>query len=197
MRHILTTAGRCFTCDKVHHSDLFAQKKTDVSPPHFGPGHPKEPQAKAQKKSIASQMFENVTLMASKALGTQPASTGPSAERISLPGFGLPVNHDPNGVKAFPHAIGDMDLVQSLGITNRERRMMTFIGAITDKPEWERKVFDETIIAKWKEEAMAMTIPTEDDNFNDDEDVFMSEKMFQNVGAQPTIVMFSLGDFLG
>jgi hypothetical protein len=35
------------------------------------------------------------------------------------------------------------------------------MNEITDKPEWDRKVFDETIIAKWKEEALAKNDFTE------------------------------------
>lgn len=34
--------------------------------------------------------------------------------------------------------------------------MMKFMDAITDKPRWEEKVFDELIGGKWKEEAAAM-----------------------------------------
>jgi hypothetical protein len=45
--------------------------------------------------------------------------------------------------------------------------MMGMINEITDKSEWDRKVFDETIVAKWKEEALAK------DDF--------TEQMFHNV----------------
>lgn len=39
-------------------------------------------------------------------------------------------------------------------LTVRERNMMQVINAITDKPDWRRKVFDEAIIAKWRAEAL-------------------------------------------
>ena len=51
----------------------------------------------------------------------------------------------------------------------------SFISTISDKPEWDRKVFDDAIVAKWREEAMNMPRV-------DDDDVYMSERMFENVG---------------
>ncbi|RXW15007.1 hypothetical protein EST38_g10850 [Candolleomyces aberdarensis] len=55
-------------------------------------------------------------------------------------------------------------------ITRRELTMMRFMNQVTDKPGWATKVFDETIIAKWKEESVGLadsSIETE-----------ISEKMF-------------------
>lgn len=34
--------------------------------------------------------------------------------------------------------------------------MLAFVNHITDKPEWTRKVHDESIVAKWRKEAMDM-----------------------------------------
>ncbi len=34
--------------------------------------------------------------------------------------------------------------------------MMSFMNEITDKSEWNTKVFDEAITAKWRSEALAM-----------------------------------------
>jgi hypothetical protein len=60
--------------------------------------------------------------------------------------------------RSFPNAItswaGD-------NLTVRERSMMGMMNEITDKPEWDRKVFDETIVAKWKGEALAKNDFTE------------------------------------
>ena len=39
----------------------------------------------------------------------------------------------------------------------KERVMMDVMNALTDKPEWNRKVFDEEIAAKWKEEGLRMS----------------------------------------
>lgn len=33
---------------------------------------------------------------------------------------------------------------------------MDIVSKLTDKPDWHRKVFDETIVANWKKEAMAV-----------------------------------------
>ena len=40
------------------------------------------------------------------------------------------------------------------GSTLRELCMLAFMNEITDKPSWHTKVFDEVIVAKWKEEAL-------------------------------------------
>jgi hypothetical protein len=38
----------------------------------------------------------------------------------------------------------------------RERNMMAVMDRLTDKPDWERKVFDEEILTKWGKEVMDM-----------------------------------------
>lgn len=91
----------------------------------------------------------------------------PPEFRIARPGFGLPINHEPP--HAFPHAIGDY--VVSVGITLRERRMLDFITQISDKPDWDRKVLDQEIVAKWKSEACRFDEGCQDD--------FLSEPMFE------------------
>lgn len=34
--------------------------------------------------------------------------------------------------------------------------MMALMGEITEKPEWNRKVFDEEIVSKWRAETLAL-----------------------------------------
>ncbi|KAI0847455.1 hypothetical protein F5Y00DRAFT_241477 [Daldinia vernicosa] len=100
-----------------------------------------------------------------------------SSERLSLPGFGLPVEHMPDYSKIasyFLHALWDGKSFESEGLALREIRMMGFIDQISDKPNWEEKVFDETIVAKWKEEANMVS------HQNLDGDVYLSDKMFEN-----------------
>lgn len=60
---------------------------------------------------------------------------------------------------------------------------MEFVNQITDKPDWERKVFDESIVAKWKEEAKSVELPGHEG------DVFLSDKMFDNVGSLSHILI--------
>ena len=68
-------------------------------------------------------------------------------ERIKLPGFGLPLNHE---IKSFPCAVLDW-----LGepLTVRELNMIKLMNQITDKPGWDRKILDDTITEKWRQEA--------------------------------------------
>lgn len=88
-----------------------------------------------------------------------------SAERIKLPGFGLSLKQMPEkttkdqdvlkdnapGSIRLPHAIADW--CGSSGVTVYERNMLGFISQITDKPNWDDKVFDEGILEKWRQEA--------------------------------------------
>lgn len=77
--------------------------------------------------------------------------------------------------------------------------MLEFVNQITDKPEWERKVFDEAIVARWKAEG-AVNV----DGLNGD--VYLSDQMFEYVRTLPTqpqypdliflLLMASLGDDL-
>lgn len=103
-----------------------------------------------------------------------------TGERIKIPGFGLdftdfpkfPVDGDGNRLR-FPDAIAD-DWA-SCGVILREERMLDFINRITDRPGWERKVFDEAITAQWRAEACVWR---EDLN-----DVFLSSTMFDYVSV--------------
>ena len=55
------------------------------------------------------------------------------AVETKLPGFGLPVNYRPD-YKYFPNAMDE----------------------ITDKPNWDMKIIDNSIVQKWRQEALAM-----------------------------------------
>lgn len=96
--------------------------------------------------------------------------------RITLPGFGLPLDdllrwaRDDNKER-FPHAISDYFATD--GLTVRERRMLDFINKITDKPEWDSKVFDDDIVSKWRTEACRY-----DESLGDE---YLSNAMFNYV----------------
>lgn len=51
--------------------------------------------------------------------------------------------------------------------------MLDFVNQITDKPDWHKKVFDEQIVQKWKDEGVRF-----DDTLHD---LYLSEKMFEVV----------------
>ena len=82
--------------------------------------------------------------------------------RIKLPGFGLPVNTMGDQFSKwdsekqvhlrnrFPNAITDW---AANPVSARERLMTYLINTITDKLEWDRKVFDEEIVNRWRNEA--------------------------------------------
>ncbi|KAL2139687.1 hypothetical protein VTI28DRAFT_4857 [Corynascus sepedonium] len=86
-----------------------------------------------------------------------------------FPGFGLRIDHEEED-NPFPLAIGD-DPWGSKGVTLREKRMLDFVNKITDKPDWEVKVFDETIVSRWRAEADVR--PPDLDG-----DVYLSQQMF-------------------
>ncbi|KAF8647080.1 hypothetical protein AX16_006914 [Volvariella volvacea WC 439] len=86
------------------------------------------------------------------------ALTSGKPTRSQLPGFGLPVNHAPEGF-TFPNST---DLAQTgrsdsalPPLMLREIAMLQIMNLITDKPEWDKKVFNDEIVSKWKEEALA------------------------------------------
>lgn len=88
-------------------------------------------------------------------------NTNPSVEEpLKLPGYGAPVNWMkkelyrwmPNYERgAYPNAVTSW---AAENLTLREIGMMAVMNELTDKPDWERKVFDEEIAAKWKSEAL-------------------------------------------
>lgn len=91
---------------------------------------------------------------------------GPVENSVKLPGFGLPVNYTPN--EFFPSAALDWS---GTVLTVRELNMMTIMDRITDKNDWDQKVFDDTIVRKWRQEAL------------DTEGMDVSEKMLDWVST--------------
>ncbi|RMY82943.1 hypothetical protein D0862_11851 [Hortaea werneckii] len=55
--------------------------------------------------------------------------------------------------------------------TLRDRAMMAVLNKLTDKPDWERKVYDDGILGKWREESRrfgeSMRLAGPDDGFSD------------------------------
>jgi hypothetical protein len=73
----------------------------------------------------------------------EPAPDG----RILLPGFGLSLEQE----SSIPNA---MDSWNTSPITVRERSMIALMAMIKDKPDWTRKVLDETTVENWQAEAL-------------------------------------------
>ncbi|OJK04301.1 hypothetical protein ASPACDRAFT_73958 [Aspergillus aculeatus ATCC 16872] len=80
--------------------------------------------------------------------------------RIELPGYGLPLNH-PVPAKyslkrvTLPNALDSKDIYDGyIGnlLVHREILMLQIMNTISEKPDWDRKVFDEEITAKWRQE---------------------------------------------
>ncbi|KAF7979075.1 hypothetical protein HWV62_43573 [Athelia sp. TMB] len=100
---------------------------------------------------------------------------------FKLPGFGLPVDFTPPRAlsfdegdrsgeneaqhqgfsgELFPNALDNEESNQLRLTTLREIAMVRLMNEITDKQEWDRKVFDDTIVAKWKSETLPASDPT-------------------------------------
>lgn len=78
------------------------------------------------------------------------------------PGLGLPLRHHPQrDYGMYPiGAHANCSESDSMMIMVRELAMMSIMERLTDKPDWHTKVFDDTIVANWREEAMK--IPDEE-----------------------------------
>lgn len=89
-----------------------------------------------------------------------------ATERVRLPGFGLPVDYKPE--QCFPTSFLDWSAKIS---TVQELYMMVIMDKITDKPDWDERVFDDTTVHQWRQEAHAI------------EGVDVSEEMLDWVGT--------------
>ncbi|KAL2844164.1 hypothetical protein BJY01DRAFT_215221 [Aspergillus pseudoustus] len=83
---------------------------------------------------------------------------------LEMPGFNEPLNFEPNhnavdrySVNGFPNALDpehiDGGYLDKL-VTHREITMMRIMNAITDKRDWDKKVWDDKITAKWRAELL-------------------------------------------
>jgi len=74
------------------------------------------------------------------------------------PGLGLPLRYNEQiGYDHYPiGAHGNNPGSNSLPIFVRELAMMDVMEKLTDKAQWNTKVFDDKIVGKWKNEALAI-----------------------------------------
>jgi hypothetical protein len=80
----------------------------------------------------------------------------------SYPGLGFPLRHyDQREQELYPiGAHAQCSGADSLPLMVRELAMMDVMDKISDKPDWHKKVFDDSIVAKWQKEALS--IPNEE-----------------------------------
>lgn len=73
---------------------------------------------------------------------------------MNLPGIDLPLQQS-SGLRAEGHYANWHE--HALPLTVRERVMLDIMATLKDKSDWERKVFDDRIVGKWREEALSST----------------------------------------
>jgi hypothetical protein len=105
----------------------------------------------------------NPTSYSPSILNPNEASAVPHAKppprTDKYPGFGLPLRHrnDHGSDDFYPiGAHGSNYAAKSEPISVRELAMMDVMEKLTDKPDWQKKVFNEQIITKWGNEALAI-----------------------------------------
>ncbi|KAB8248185.1 hypothetical protein BDV35DRAFT_391326 [Aspergillus flavus] len=86
---------------------------------------------------------------------------------VKLPGFGLPLDYHYGFIEIYhPHILQqeDIQLIEKW-CTYREILIMRVMNDITDEPEWNRKVFDEAISAKWRSKIVANEVEWKVDHY--------------------------------
>lgn len=93
------------------------------------------------------------------------APAAPPSVELQYPGVNLPLHHLKQGGQFWGATVGvDYYRVGSCEGVNdaesellqvREVTMMILMDRLTDKPNWHDKVFDDAIVAKWRQEALS------------------------------------------
>lgn len=97
--------------------------------------------------------------MAQLELGLDEDFDNTGDEQLKVPGFSYYYQFELEARERFRH--GANDFQQSPRLTAREVAMLGIMNALTDKPDWHKKVFDDEIVAKWKQEACAIHLISE------------------------------------
>jgi hypothetical protein len=97
----------------------------------------------------SSNLYEVSSLFGKRASSTSTTPTMPK-----YPGLGLPLRHNKKpATGSYP--IGSYGAESDI-LPVREVAMMSVMDLLTDKENWHKKVFDEKIVAKWRDEALAI-----------------------------------------
>ena len=78
---------------------------------------------------------------------------------LCVPGIGCKIDYELPREKRFAHGLSDW--TQKPRLTIREVSMLKLMDALTDKPDWSRKVVDDKIVEKWHKEALTMPLISE------------------------------------
>jgi hypothetical protein len=90
--------------------------------------------------------------LVNEAMTMDNSGSGP----LRVPGFGgIPIEHVLKCEDRFAH--GTKDWQQAPAVTAREFAMVAVMNTLTDKPEWHVNIFNDQIVANWREEAFATT----------------------------------------
>ncbi|KAI7784137.1 hypothetical protein LA080_010449 [Diaporthe eres] len=94
--------------------------------------------------------------MAQLELGLDEDFDNTGEGQLKVPGFCYYYQFELETLERFRH--GANDFQQSPRLTAREVAMLGVMNALTDKPDWHKKIFDDEIVAKWKQEACALPL---------------------------------------
>lgn len=73
----------------------------------------------------------------------------------TYPGINFNLRHDPQGEEPmYPIALGNCEGADSELLPVREIFMMALMESLTNKVDWHKKVLNEEIVAKWRNEAL-------------------------------------------
>lgn len=78
-------------------------------------------------------------------------------DTLRVPGFGLAIcyrisRNKEDDLQCFRHGISDYTGER---MTAHELDMLRLMEAITEKPDWHKKIFNDEITSRWSEEAIA------------------------------------------
>jgi hypothetical protein len=119
---------------------------------------------------------------------------------LKVPGHGLPIDfqieeaQEVSGVGGyFRHGINDF---RPARYTAKELAILQLMDAVTEKPDWDKKVFDDTIVNKWKTESQAQNGSLITDNtfdwclkeLRDKAEAFQAQKYVHTLEGPSTII---------
>lgn len=108
---------------------------------------------------------------------SQEEAPSNNASSLGLPFFGKPFEQESD-----LHTAEDW---LASPLTVRERSMLSLMLALKDKPEWDRKVFDEEIVSRWRKEALQFNPDQEYEETGEGQDP--DEENLEHNGASPNV----------